>query len=112
MSLYYLNLVQDLQKLSQQYLSQTGLRAVDYSLAFLTLIGVYKVFRAFCVMASFFKANFIRPMLQSSNRMYNDYAAPGKDSWALITGGSDGIGLEMCHNLAGQGFNICIVSRN
>jgi short-subunit dehydrogenase len=30
----------------------------------------------------------------------------------VVTGGSDGIGLEMCRNLAKQGFNICIVSRN
>jgi short-subunit dehydrogenase len=32
--------------------------------------------------------------------------------WAVVTGGSDGIGLAMCHELAAQGFNICIVSRN
>lgn len=36
----------------------------------------------------------------------------GSDSWAVITGGSDGIGLAMAHNLAKQGFNICIVARN
>lgn len=30
----------------------------------------------------------------------------------MVTGGSDGIGLAMCQNLASQGFNICIMSRN
>ena len=30
--------------------------------------------------------------------MYDRYGK--EDSWALITGGSDGIGLAMCHNLA------------
>jgi len=30
----------------------------------------------------------------------------------VVTGGSDGIGLAMCNQLAQQGFNICIVSRN
>ena len=37
----------------------------------------------------------------------------GKDrnSWALVTGASDGIGAESCRNLAKQGFNICLVSR-
>lgn len=30
----------------------------------------------------------------------------------MVTGGSDGIGLEMCHNLAKQGWNIMMVSRN
>ena len=33
-------------------------------------------------------------------------------TWALVTGGSDGIGLEMCNRLAGLGFNICMVSRD
>lgn len=36
----------------------------------------------------------------------------GSASWAVVTGGSDGIGLAMCKNLAKQGFNICIVSRS
>jgi len=34
-------------------------------------------------------------------------------SWAIITGGSDGIGLSMAKYLAeDNGFNICIVGRN
>lgn len=32
-------------------------------------------------------------------------------AWAVVTGGSDGIGLAMCKKLAEEGFNICIVSR-
>ena len=32
--------------------------------------------------------------------------------WAVVTGGSDGIGLEFCNELARDGFNICIVGRN
>jgi len=35
-----------------------------------------------------------------------------ENSWAVVTGGSDGIGLEICKKLAREGFNICIVSRN
>ena len=34
------------------------------------------------------------------------------NSWAVVTGGSDGIGLAMCKKLAREGFNICIVSRS
>ena len=30
----------------------------------------------------------------------------------MVSGGSDGIGLAMCHKLAREGFNICIVARN
>jgi short-subunit dehydrogenase len=33
-------------------------------------------------------------------------------TFAVVTGGSDGIGLEICQQLAQQGFNICIISRN
>ncbi len=33
-------------------------------------------------------------------------------TFAIVTGGSDGIGLALCHELASQGFNICLVSRN
>ena len=33
------------------------------------------------------------------------------DSWAVVTGGSDGIGEQFCKDLAQQGFNICIIAR-
>jgi short-subunit dehydrogenase len=36
----------------------------------------------------------------------------GQRTFAVVTGGSDGIGLAICNELAAQGFNICIVSRN
>ncbi len=42
--------------------------------------------------------------------MYLRYG--GKDSWVIVTGGSDGIGLEICQQMAVIGFNICIVGRN
>jgi 17beta-estradiol 17-dehydrogenase / very-long-chain 3-oxoacyl-CoA reductase len=34
------------------------------------------------------------------------------DSWAVVTGGSDGIGEQFCKDLANQGFNICVIARN
>lgn len=36
----------------------------------------------------------------------------GRGSWAVVTGGSDGIGLGFCQELALLGFNICIIARN
>lgn len=36
----------------------------------------------------------------------------GTNSWAVVTGGSDGIGKEFCIELAKLGFNIVIVARN
>ena len=35
-----------------------------------------------------------------------------KDCWAVVTGGSDGLGLAYCQELALKSFNICIISRN
>jgi len=32
--------------------------------------------------------------------------------WAVVTGGTDGIGLGFCGELARLGFNLCVVSRN
>lgn len=36
----------------------------------------------------------------------------GPDDWAVVTGGTDGIGLAYAKELAGLGFNICLISRN
>ena len=49
-----------------------------------------------------------RYMLRVSDKGYDK----DKKAWAVVTGGSDGIGFAMCQNLAEQGFNVCIVARN
>ncbi|CAD8069712.1 unnamed protein product [Paramecium primaurelia] len=36
----------------------------------------------------------------------------GKGCWALVTGGTDGIGKGFCQEFAKQGVNVCIVARN
>ena len=36
----------------------------------------------------------------------------GPNTWAIVTGGSDGIGLGFCEELAKLGFNICMIARN
>lgn len=36
----------------------------------------------------------------------------GIGAWAVITGGTDGIGFGFCEELACKGFNICIISRS
>jgi 17beta-estradiol 17-dehydrogenase / very-long-chain 3-oxoacyl-CoA reductase len=36
----------------------------------------------------------------------------GEKSWAIVTGGSEGIGWEFCQQIAKTGFNVIIVARN
>ena len=48
-------------------------------------------------------------MRQNLNQKYGRI---DNSAYAVVTGGSDGIGLEMCHQLAEHGFNICMISRN
>jgi len=40
------------------------------------------------------------------------YAAPGKEPWAVITGGALGIGRGYAQELAKEGFNIVIIDKN
>lgn len=34
-----------------------------------------------------------------------------ENTWAVVTGASDGLGAEYCRQLASEGFNIALVSR-
>lgn len=40
------------------------------------------------------------------------YRAPGKESWAFVSGASDGIGLGFAHELCRHGFNVFLHGRN
>ena len=51
-----------------------------------------------------------RNTLRCQNNIYGLYGLG--DTWAVVTGGSDGIGEQFCLQLAQKGFNICIISRN
>ncbi|CAG9332704.1 unnamed protein product [Blepharisma stoltei] len=41
-----------------------------------------------------------------------DFSEYGYNSWALVTGASDGLGLAISEFLASQGFNIILIGRN
>lgn len=40
------------------------------------------------------------------------YCHSDKQSWAVVTGATDGIGLGFCKVLTKMGFNIVLISRN
>ena len=71
----------------------------------LLITGVLVVLRICWLMAWTFVRHCLR--CQQSLDKYK-----GTDSWVLVTGGSDGIGLAICHEMAAHGFNICMVARN
>ncbi len=76
----------------------------DKAIGVAYLIGSYKLFCWTTSVLKYFSRQFIRPLFQSKNHLYNKYGLKKEDqkskSWAIVTGGSDGIGLSMCKNLA------------
>jgi len=60
---------------------------------FIVLYGIYKVLAAAWVCISFM----IRHLRQNPD-FKQKYGAQG--SYVVVTGGSDGIGLEICHQMA------------
>ena len=100
-----------MQSLNEQLQDQTIdlLKRVPYlavAMSFATCYGLFKLSKRVYQLSNFFYRHMIRPQKD----LYQRYA--GKDSYAVITGGSDGIGLEICHQMAALGFNICIIARN
>jgi len=54
----------------------------------------------------------LRHTVKRVPNLMKKYADPAKKPWAVVTGGSDGIGEQFCRDLAARGFNICIIARN
>lgn len=82
----------------------------------MVIIGAIKVLQLVRQLLACLWRHTVRPYYQGKNRIYNNYGVSinllGNNTWAVVTGGSDGIGLAMCKKLAKEGFNICIVSRS
>jgi hypothetical protein len=78
------------------------------------IVGSLIILNLLTRICGFFWRQYGRPLFQEPNRLFKLYGQGqrSKATWAAVTGGSDGIGLAMCRNLASQGFNILIIARN
>lgn len=76
-----------------------------FSLAgLIDLCGVAVLSYALYVVSYWVYANFVR---SDDLQRYQ-----GRDTWAVVTGGSDGIGLALAERLAFRGFNVLVTGRN
>jgi 5,10-methylene-tetrahydrofolate dehydrogenase/methenyl tetrahydrofolate cyclohydrolase len=57
-------------------------------------------------------AIFTKCCCRGRQNLLEKYGEGQRGVWAVVTGGSDGIGLSICYALAAQGFNICMVARS
>ena len=81
---------------------------VVYLVYFTALIGAWKIF--WWVLAPFLSC--ARHKCICSQDIRRKYGRRDNRAYAVVTGGSDGIGLELCNQFAENGFNICMISRN
>jgi 17beta-estradiol 17-dehydrogenase / very-long-chain 3-oxoacyl-CoA reductase len=69
-------------------------------------LGTTALLRTAYSTALFIYTHFLRPSGLPK------YLHPSKDSWAIVTGASDGIGLSLARELLRNGFNVFIHGRN
>ena len=79
------------------------------------LVGAYQLLKPlYCAGMHFYNGEKREADSKLSNkeRLLRTYAAGVEKPWALVTGGSEGIGAEFTKELARSGFNVCICSRS
>jgi hypothetical protein len=58
---------------------------------FILVLGLLKLLQGILWLATFVNKQFLRGKIS----LYGKYG--GEGAWVVVTGGSDGMGLEMCH---------------
>jgi 17beta-estradiol 17-dehydrogenase / very-long-chain 3-oxoacyl-CoA reductase len=79
---------------------------VSFFSAVITTIGLFGLTKLVYNTVSVLWLQLIRPS------QLHKYRHANTSSWALVTGASDGIGLELARELLAQGFNVFIHGRN
>ena len=78
---------------------------------FVALFGFFMLYKAITKFQKLLVDHFTKGVIFKSTDYLESYK--GTDTWAVVTGGSDGIGFQYCDYLAkNHGYNICIISRN
>ena len=95
------NFQESIDKVSEQIPSMGKL-----GIAATSLIGMYQISKGVSGVAGYYNRQYFRKT-QDHYAKYND-----KDSWVVITGGTDGIGLQYGRDMAELGFNICVIARS
>lgn len=72
------------------------------------VVGVWNILM--CILSPMVKCS--KHCCRYRQRLNDKYGRKDNSAYAVVTGGSDGIGLELCNQLAEHGFNICMISRN
>ena len=88
-----------------EQLQQFSERVGPIITAIIVFVGILKLMRWVFHTSKFIKRNFFTKGLDLFKRY------DGENSWAVVTGGSDGIGLEMSRRFARLGFNVCLIAR-
>ena len=86
----------------------------DESSGFTAFVIIVAIIGA-CVLLKFVIMNLVvcfKLCCRGKQDLVLNYGRRDGSTYAVVTGGSDGLGFELCSQLAEQGFNICLVSRN
>lgn len=67
--------------------------------------AVYLLYNAACFLKLICKHTLLKAMCTESHDK-------SPETWALVTGGSDGIGFAIARRLASEGYSILIIGRN
>lgn len=69
------------------------------------ILGLFGLFKLILWLYGYLRGLFFLKKVGLSHRY-------GANSWAVVSGASDGIGLEYCRRLVKEGFNIVMISRD